>query len=82
VPSTLTVQNNLDSGAGSLRAALTAAHNGNTIVFAPGLASQTITLTGGELLDKVVQRISVRFFSQTITLTGGELLINQPKPLK
>ena len=50
VPSTLTVLNNLDSGAGSLRADIAAAHNGDTIVFAPSLNGQTITLTKGELL--------------------------------
>src|SRR5260370_25466490 len=50
VPSTLTVTNNLDSGAGSLRADIAAAHNGDTIVFAPSLDGQTITLTSGELL--------------------------------
>lgn len=50
VPSTLTVTNNLDSGAGSLRAELALANNQDTIVFAPGLAGQTINLTTGELL--------------------------------
>ena len=50
VPSTLTVLNNLDSGAGSLRADIAAAHSGDTIVFAPGLNGQTIALTKGELL--------------------------------
>jgi hypothetical protein len=50
--STFTVLNNLDSGAGSLRAAIAAANpaGGDTIDFAPGLAGQTITLTSGELL--------------------------------
>jgi hypothetical protein len=47
---TLTVLNNLDSGAGSLRAEIAAAHSGDTINFAPSLAGQTITLTKGELL--------------------------------
>src|SRR6266852_4116490 len=50
VPSTLTVRNNLDSGAGSLRAEIAVAHNNDTIVFAPSLDGQTITLTSGELL--------------------------------
>jgi hypothetical protein len=49
VPSTLTVLNNLDSGAGSLRAAITAARDSDTIVFAPTLEGQTITLTSGAL---------------------------------
>jgi hypothetical protein len=52
VPSTLTVQNNLDSGTGSLRAAIAAAHSGDTIGFAPSLNGQTINLTSGELLIK------------------------------
>src|SRR5262249_6281577 len=50
VPSTLTVLNNLDIGAGSLGAAIAAAHNGDTVVFASSLAGQTITLTSGELV--------------------------------
>ena len=48
--STLTVTNALDSGAGSLRAAIKAARDGDTLVFAPALTGQTITLTGGELV--------------------------------
>ena len=50
VPSTLTVTSAANSGAGSLRAEINAAHNGDTIVFAPNLDGQTITLTKGELL--------------------------------
>jgi len=49
VPSTLTVTNAADSGAGSLRADIAAAKSGDTIVFAPSLVGQTITLTSGEL---------------------------------
>ena len=52
VPSTLTVTNNLDSGAGSLRAAIGHAKDGDTIVFVPGLDGQTITLTNDELAIK------------------------------
>jgi hypothetical protein len=37
LPSTLTVTNNLDNGPGSLRAEITAANSGDTIVFAPAL---------------------------------------------
>jgi predicted outer membrane repeat protein len=50
VPSTLTVTNALDGGAGSLRYEIARAHNKDTIVFAPSLNGQTITLTKGELL--------------------------------
>ena len=49
--STLTVTNNLDSGPGSLRAEIAVAQH-DTIVFAPSLDGQTITLTSGELLIK------------------------------
>jgi predicted outer membrane repeat protein len=49
LPSTLTVLNNLDSGVGSLRADIAAAKSGDTIVFAPNLDGQTITLTSGKL---------------------------------
>jgi hypothetical protein len=48
--STLTVLNSLDSGPGSLRAAIVAANSGDKIVFDPGLGGQTITLTSGELV--------------------------------
>ena len=47
--STLTVINTNDSGAGSLRAAITAAASGATINFAHSLIGQTIKLTSGEL---------------------------------
>ena len=40
----LTVTNNRDSGAGSLRAAIAAAVSGDTIEFATNLAGETITL--------------------------------------
>jgi hypothetical protein len=53
VPSTLTVTNNLDDRfsppVGSLRAEITAAHSGDTIVFDQSLKGQTITLSGSEL---------------------------------
>ena len=50
LPSTLTVTTTADSGPGSLRAEIAAAASGDTIVFAPSLDGQTITLTSGELL--------------------------------
>jgi hypothetical protein len=47
--STLTVTNALDSGKGSLRYEIAHASRNATIVFAPSLDGQTITLTSGEL---------------------------------
>src|SRR5262249_53673642 len=53
LPSMITVLNDHDSGAGSLREAIANAQSGDTIDFASSLAGQTITLTTGELvLDK------------------------------
>jgi hypothetical protein len=50
MPSALTVTNNLDSGKGSLRYEIAHVTSGrDTIVFAPSLDGQTITLTSGEL---------------------------------
>ena len=49
VPSTLTVTTVADNGPGSLRADIVAAQDGDTIVFDPSLAGQTIYLTSGEL---------------------------------
>src|SRR6266700_2689193 len=49
VLSTLTVLNALDKGAGSLRDTITNAKSGDTIVFDPSLAGQTITLTSDQL---------------------------------
>ncbi|HJT32912.1 MAG TPA: hypothetical protein VJ783_12800, partial [Pirellulales bacterium] len=47
--STLTVLNTFDSGAGSLRDTIAAAKSGDTIMFAPSLNGQTITLTSDQL---------------------------------
>jgi hypothetical protein len=41
--------NTLDKGAGSLRDTITSAKSGDTIVFAPSLDGQTITLTSDQL---------------------------------
>jgi hypothetical protein len=52
---TLTVTNTADNGAGSLRAAIAAASDGDTIQFDAALNGQTVTLTSGELvLDKSI----------------------------
>ncbi|MEP6515906.1 DUF4347 domain-containing protein, partial [Microcoleus vaginatus] len=47
---TITVTNNNDSGPGSLRDAIASAAADDTIEFASTLASQTITLTSGQLV--------------------------------
>jgi hypothetical protein len=52
VLSTLTVLNNLDKGAGSLRDAIAHARDGDTIVFDQNLSGETITLTSGALVLK------------------------------
>src|SRR5262245_39305284 len=52
VPSTLTVVNALDKGAGSLRDAIAHSRDGDTIVFDLHLSSQTIALTSGALVVK------------------------------
>jgi hypothetical protein len=57
VPSTLTVVNLNDSGAGSLRYDLAHAKTGDTIAFASGLQG-TITLTSGEL--RVGQSVAIQ----------------------
>jgi parallel beta-helix repeat protein len=46
---TITVTNNNDSGAGSLRNAIASAAPGDTIQFASSLANKTITLSSGQL---------------------------------
>src|SRR5690349_13788348 len=56
---TLTVTNINDNGPGSLRATVTAAVKGDTIVFDPALSVKTITLTGGEIA-----------LSKTLNITG------------
>src|SRR5262249_32055240 len=65
VPSTLTVTNNLDTGIagdGSLRGEIAAAKNNDTIVFAPSLSGQTITLYS---------------FDSNGVVVDGELVINK-----
>ena len=80
VLSVLTVLNNADSGAGSLRAAVAAAQSGDTIVFDPSLAYETITLSSGPLalssnltidgLGADLLAISGNNASQLFTLSG------------
>src|SRR6266436_1802536 len=62
---TLTVTTTADNGVGSLRAAIAAANDGDTIQFDPALNGQTINLTSVELvIDKNI----------TISGPGSDLL--------
>jgi PEP-CTERM motif len=68
--STLTVLNNFDGGAGSLRAEIAAAHNGDTIRFATSMVGKTITLTSGELLIK--QNVTIAGpVDRNVTVSGN-----------
>jgi hypothetical protein len=69
VPSTLTVTNTLDSGPGSLRDDIDAAHSGDTIVFDPGLAGRQITLTSRELI--VNKNLSIQGLSGKTEISGA-----------
>ena len=81
VLSVLTVLNNADSGDGSLRPAVAAAQSGDTIVFDPSLAYETITLSSGPLalgsnltingLGADLLAISGNDASQLFTLSGS-----------
>jgi predicted outer membrane repeat protein len=70
MPSTLAVLNNLDSGAGSLRGDIAAAKRKDTIVFAPSLNGQTITLTSGQLVINKSLTIQGPGAGQ-VTISGG-----------
>jgi hypothetical protein len=81
VLSTLTVLNNADSGAGSLRETITAAQSEDTIVFDPSLMHETITLSTGPLAlssnltidgpGAELLAISGNHVSQLFTLSGS-----------
>jgi predicted outer membrane repeat protein len=73
LPSTLTVQTTNDSGVGSLRSAIAAARQGDTINFLPGLFTsgpQIVTLSG-ELLIKHGLTIAGPG-SDKLTISGGD----------
>jgi hypothetical protein len=70
LPSTLTVMNASDSGAGSLRAEIAAAKKNDNIVFDPSLDGQTITLTSGELSINTSLTVSGPGAAQ-LTISGG-----------
>ncbi|MBV8630351.1 MAG: Ig-like domain repeat protein [Silvibacterium sp.] len=67
---TITVTNAADSGSGSLRAAIAAAQNGDTINFDPGLNGNTITLTSAGLAISANLTVSGPGAAQ-LTISGG-----------
>jgi len=67
---TITVTNTLDSGAGSLRAAITAANPGATIIFDDSLSGLTITLSSQLAIAKNLM-IDGSALPVTITLSGN-----------
>jgi hypothetical protein len=67
-PTTLTVTNTHDSGAGSLRAVLAAAHDGDTIVFASAIAGDTITLASSLTVSAGV---TIDGLGKSITVSGN-----------
>ena len=70
LPSTLTVVNLDDAGAGSLRYELSQAQSGDTIVFDNRLSGGTITLTSGEL--QVDKSLDIEGLGQdALTVDGG-----------
>ena len=66
---TLTVTNNVDSGAGSLRAQITAASSGDTIDFD---ADYTIMLTNW--LPPINKTLTIDGTGHSITINGGDTL--------
>lgn len=61
-----------DSGAGSLRAAISSAVNGEVITFALGLNGSTITLSGGSLtISGVTLTIDATSLSSGISISGN-----------
>lgn len=66
----ITVTNTLDTGAGSLRAAISSAFPGETIVFAPDLAGKTILL-GSQLPILKSLTIDASSLGGGIHLSGG-----------
>jgi predicted outer membrane repeat protein len=66
-----TVTTTADSGPGSLRNTIAAASPGDTIVFSPTLAGQTIQLTTGELLVGQNLTIDASTLANGITIDGG-----------
>jgi predicted outer membrane repeat protein len=69
VLSTLLVTSAADSGTGTLRARVGAAHSGDTIEFSSSLMGQTITLTSGEIV--IPKNLTINGQANMITVSGG-----------
>ncbi|MCB8878101.1 Hint domain-containing protein [Acidisoma silvae] len=67
-PTSLTVTNTNDSGVGSLRASLSAAHDGDTITFASNIVGGTITLASSLTLTTGV---TIDGLGSNINVSGG-----------
>ena len=66
-----TVVNTNDTGAGSLRALVAAANDGDTIDFDASLAGATITLTSGQIA--ISSALTIDGGSRRITISGGHI---------
>ena len=66
------VTTNADAGAGSLRAAITAANDGDTITFAAGLSGQTISLASN-LSEITVNNLTIdaSALASPVTIEGN-----------
>jgi len=71
-PISLAVTNANDSGAGSLRQAVTDVAPGGTIIFAPGLSGQTCTLTSGQILLNKSLTIDASALSAGFIISGND----------
>jgi LPXTG-site transpeptidase (sortase) family protein len=70
----LTVTNDADSGAGSLRAAISSAGSGDTITFASSLSGDTITLASTLTIDKDLT-IDGSSLAAPITISGNDAVL-------
>ena len=75
MPTTFTVTSTADDGSvGTLRAALAAAANGDTIIFGPGLSGATITLDpnkGPLVITKAITINGSESGGQNVVISGG-----------
>lgn len=68
---TNTVTSTADSGAGSLRSVVAGATSGDSILFSPALAGQTIVLTSGEIVLNKNLTIDGSTLTNGLTLDGN-----------